>query len=323
MMWPLITILLLPHLSSATLRCPDGRSCPDKSTCCKLQDGNYGCCLVEEVGFSILTQSRRPVKKSETLGGSVSSNNLNVICDYTSFCPDGFICCRKYFGLWSCCPYPQTVCCYFGEKCCYPHHMKNFGPSYAAQKYPSNSVEPKTLQVKEIQISSIGPSVIYCDSVNFCPVGNTCCRLQNGNWGCCPHPEAECCKDDAHCCPRGTKCDIQSSKCHMDSFSIPWVSKKPALTVSEAQLNCNNSDCPVVQCDDTHVCKAGSTCCKMYNKQWGCCPFPKAHCCWDKKHCCPKYHICDNIYHICRKWIPSHDWSQLSSIKYDDEFENL
>ncbi|XP_051872024.1 granulin 1 [Pristis pectinata] len=264
-MFPLV-ILLLPSLASAAQRCPDGGSCPNESTCCKLQTGNYGCCPLEE-----------------------------------------------------------TVCCFHGLSCCPADYKRDITPSFAALKDLSNPVEGETLKKMEVQSNSVSndPSRIYCDNVNFCPDGHTCCRLQDGNWGCCPHPEAECCKDGAHCCPRGTKCDTESSKCHMDSISIPWLAKKPALTVSEAQQNCNSSSCPVVQCDDTHVCKAGSTCCKMANHQWGCCPYPKAHCCWDGKHCCPRFHWCDNRRNLCRRWWLPHDWSQLSSIKYGEESENF
>lgn len=313
----LTIILLLPSLASAALRCPDGTECQDESTCCKLRAGRYGCCPMEEVGFSIITESKTPVMKSEALSSSGSSNSSTVQCDHQYYCPYNDICCREMSGLWSCCS-AQSVCCYSGTQCCPKNNMDRITASSPPLTYPSEPIEGKLLQGTEIQsnIISNDATIIHCDSMHFCPSGQTCCRLPNGNWGCCPHPEANCCKDGLHCCPRGTRCDTISSKCLMDNIGIPWITKKPAMTVSEAQQDCSSNDCPVVKCDDTHVCKAGSTCCKMYNKQWGCCPFRNAHCCWDGKHCCPSYHWCDNKNNRCRRWFHSDNWSQMSSVKY-------
>jgi hypothetical protein len=54
-----------------------------------------------------------------------------------------------------------------------------------------------------------------------------------------------------------------------------------------------------VECDDTHECPAGSTCCCLRNIAglcftWGCCPMPDATCCSDHVHCCPSnLPVCD------------------------------
>lgn len=55
-----------------------------------------------------------------------------------------------------------------------------------------------------------------------------------------------------------------------------------------------------VDCDDTHECPAGSTCCCLgdvagFCLSWGCCPMPAATCCADKTHCCPSnLPVCDS-----------------------------
>ena len=44
------------------------------------------------------------------------------------------------------------------------------------------------------------------DGQSECPSGNTCCKLANEEWGCCPFPNAVCCSDKIHCCPSGYTC---------------------------------------------------------------------------------------------------------------------
>ncbi|XP_041040200.1 protein FAM133 isoform X3 [Carcharodon carcharias] len=266
-MWPLMIALLLATLASAAVMCPDGSPCPDQSTCCKLESGNYDCCPVE-----------------------------------------------------------KTVCCFGGSKCCPRDSTGDFSPSSTALKYQSIPAESKTPEMEANALSnsvSSDSSVIYCDKLHYCPNGNTCCRMQNGDWSCCPQTSAVCCKDGVHCCPHGTKCDIQRLRCIMDSNSIPWLIKKPAQIVSEDLQNSLSSDGPLVYCDDTHVCKAGSTCCKMWSKEWGCCPFPNAHCCWDGLHCCPRFHYCDWKRHLCKRFFPPYNKFQFSSAKNAEESENF
>ena len=47
---------------------------------------------------------------------------------------------------------------------------------------------------------------VQCDGTHECPSGNTCCKLESGEWGCCPLPNAVCCSDHQHCCPSGYTC---------------------------------------------------------------------------------------------------------------------
>ncbi|XP_059800935.1 progranulin-like [Hypanus sabinus] len=295
-MWSLIKTVLLSTLVSATLRCPDGSSCPEESSCCKLRAGGYGCCPVGEDGFSTLSISA-PEMKPGAESSRVSNNSSIVMCDQVYHCPDYCVCCKTVTGHWTCCPHPSSVCCYSGTRCCPADNTHDIIPSSAALDDRTDPVEGESLPEMETQNNDIstGPAT--------------------GN-------QAKCCKDGGNCCPPGTKCDPQSSLCRMDDVSFPWSIKKPALRKSEVQQNCKGSDCAVIQCDETHVCKAGS-CCKMSNHQWGCCPYPNAHCCWDGKHCCPRYHWCDTKRNLCKRWWPPYEWKQISSIKYNKESENL
>jgi len=60
-----------------------------------------------------------------------------------------------------------------------------------------------------------------------------------------------------------------------------------------------------VQCDSTHACPSGSTCCCLSSASpcdsWGCCPMPDATCCSDHMHCCPSnLPVCDVAHSTCK-----------------------
>ncbi|XP_043545628.1 protein FAM133 isoform X2 [Chiloscyllium plagiosum] len=336
-MWSSILILLLANLASTEVQCPDGRPCPDESTCCKLESGSYDCCPMKEniqrwdgtkrcgkgdTDPSSSAQKYPSIPVESALSINVKSDSSVVQCDYWHFCLDGYTCCKVQTGGWNCCPQPRFVCCYGGTMCC-PQGDTN--PSSSALKYHSVSVKNQALEMESALSSGVNSdnSKVYCDYTHYCPNGYSCCKTPNGGWSCCPQPQAVCCKDGVHCCPHGTRCDLQRSKCIKDSASIPWLMKEPAMIQSEALQNSLSGDGSVVYCDDTHVCKAGSTCCRLKNREWGCCPYHNAHCCWDEKHCCPKYHICDIKHQRCWKIFPSYNWMQLSPSKTSEDSENL
>ncbi|XP_067859287.1 progranulin-like [Heptranchias perlo] len=337
---------------SSVIYCDNVYHCPNGYTCCRLNSGGWSCCPhpaticcfggtkccpKDHTGdsspssgplkdLSIPVESKIFTMETEALSTSVSSDSSVIYCDNVYHCPNGYTCCRLNSGGWSCCPHPATVCCYGGTKCCPKDYTGDSSPSSAPLKDLSIPVESKifTMETEALSTSvSSDSSVIYCDNVYYCQNGYTCCKLNSGAWSCCPHPAAVCCKDGIHCCPHGTKCDIQRSMCKMDSVSIPWLIKNPALIGSDTLQNSLSSDVSVVHCDDTHVCKAGSTCCKMYHKEWGCCPIPNAHCCLDGLHCCPKYHFCYMRKHLCIRIFASYNWIQLSSVKNAEESENF
>ena len=50
MSWNTIAVINVVKSSSSDVQCPDGKSsCPDKSTCCQLPSGSYGCCSYPKV----------------------------------------------------------------------------------------------------------------------------------------------------------------------------------------------------------------------------------------------------------------------------------
>lgn len=62
-----------------------------------------------------------------------------------------------------------------------------------------------TLAMLALLVSTITARV-HCDGSMSCKDGQTCCRLENGAWGCCPYTNAECCEDRKHCCPADKRC---------------------------------------------------------------------------------------------------------------------
>lgn len=121
-----------------------------------------------------------------------------------------------------------------------------------------------------------------------CPDDYTCCRLQSGDWGCCPFIQAVCCEDHIHCCPSGFKCDTQKGTCEQEARQLPWMEQAPAhLSLPDSQAI--ESDVP---CDDFTSCPSSNTCCRLASGEWGCCPIPEAVCCSDHLHCCPQGYTC-------------------------------
>ena len=137
-------------------------------------------------------------------------------------------------------------------------------------------------------------SVICPDKKVECPDGNTCCKLANEQYDCCPLPNAVCCSDHLHCCPKDTTYDVPAGTCIKEGdTSIPMVKKEPAKKVE----NVKSVICPNGQSQ----CPDGSTCCKLSSGQYGCCPLPNAVCCSDYIHCCPHGYTCDTAAGTCNK----------------------
>ncbi|CAO4363289.1 unnamed protein product [Caenorhabditis nigoni] len=135
----------------------------------------------------------------------------------------------------------------------------------------------------------VGKSTAHqCDKETECGDDETCCKLGDQMWGCCPMPQAVCCDDRTHCCPSGTTCDPQGARCiGEDSNHTPMRKKKPARKTVERN-EFNEVLCP----DKSSKCPDGSTCCLLEQGTYGCCPVPNAVCCPDMLHCCPNGFQC-------------------------------
>ena len=75
----------------------------------------------------------------------------------------------------------QAVCCSDGVHCC---------PDGTTCDVSSGKCNRGDLQVDWfVKNPAIEVGGVKCDSAHECPSGNTCCKLNSGQWGCCPIPE--------------------------------------------------------------------------------------------------------------------------------------
>uniref|UniRef100_A0A8C2BYT0 Granulin a n=1 Tax=Cyprinus carpio TaxID=7962 RepID=A0A8C2BYT0_CYPCA len=293
--------------------CDDTVACADGTTCCKTQEGGWACCPLpqavccddfihccphgttcnvaagscDETSGSQPWFEKLPVKlisSHNVAVTQVSSVHSDVPCDSTKSCPDGSTCCKTKEGGWACCPLAQAVCCDDFIHCC-PHGTTCNVAAGSCDETSGSQPWFEKLPVKLISSHN---------------VAHTCCKNIDGDWGCCPLPEAVCCTDGEHCCPANYKCDVTRVSCIRGDVVIPWYNKMSSQSTPAPSL-----DLGAVECDEQSSCSADSTCCYLSTGEWGCCPLPEAVCCPDQQHCCPKGYRCDLRRRSCIKstWL--------------------
>ncbi|KAK7167651.1 hypothetical protein R3I94_001899 [Phoxinus phoxinus] len=305
--------------------CNGTASCPDGTTCCKTKAGGWACCpLPQAVCCNDFTHCCPHGKICNVAAGScddpscsgvpwveqvpvqpvfsqnvIDSQNSDVPCNDTASCPDGTTCCKTKDGGWACCPLPQAVCCNDFIHCC--PHGKTCNVAAGSCEDPSGSSPWLEKMPTHPRVAGQRSNEnVNCDSSHICPESNTCCKNVDGDWACCPLPEAVCCTDGEHCCPAHYSCDVSQVSCIKGDVVIPWYNKIAA----QSSLS-PNSDLGTNKCDEQSSCSADSTCCHLTTGEWGCCPLPEAVCCQDQEHCCPKGYKCDLRKRSCMKttWL--------------------
>ncbi|XP_052406891.1 granulin a isoform X4 [Carassius gibelio] len=300
--------------------CDSTKSCPDGSTCCKNKEGGWGCCPLpeavccddfihccphgttcnvaagscDEPSGSQPWFEKLPVKLIRSQNVAVTQD---VTCDSTKSCPDGSTCCKNKEGGWGCCPLPEAVCCDDFIHCC-PHDT-TCNVAAGSCDEPSGS-QPWFEKLPALpRAGQRSPGNVNCDSNHICPDSSTCCKNTDGDWGCCPLPEAVCCKDHIHCCPHGTTCDFVTLTCTSNTTSVPMTDINQPSTKEEQKQHREVKDKvgkynSRVPCDLQTSCPDYTTCCLIAKtNKWGCCPLPNAVCCTDGEHCCPANYKCD------------------------------
>lgn len=105
---------------------------------------------------------------------------------------------------------------------------------------------------------------------SFCPKDNTCCKMSDGSFACCPINDAICCQDNLHCCPSNTKCNVGRGTCDTDeNLNINWFNKTIATQMHPKSKESTIKMDPLV-CPDETTCDARSTCCKQVDGSYGC-----------------------------------------------------
>uniref|UniRef100_A0A8C4QIK4 Granulins domain-containing protein n=1 Tax=Eptatretus burgeri TaxID=7764 RepID=A0A8C4QIK4_EPTBU len=229
----------MPH----AVCCTDHHHCCARDTIC---DPTTDKCLSHALDLPwkemMPTQSSHPENpKHITVGGikeeqEVEQTESRTQCPDGTPCTDNNTCCkREEIGQWGCCPLPHAVCCEDHEHCC-PQFTKcdlakqkcnagkmaipwfkkspSLGSSSTLDSSPSGITVHKTEKTQTL-------GVLHCNDGQFCGFNQTCCEEPNGVWGCCPFPQAICCKDHKNCCPQGTRCDLQTSKCVKGHHRVP------------------------------------------------------------------------------------------------------
>lgn len=160
------SVILLEVVSC--VKCPDGRQCPDKNTCCQSTEG-YRCCPYPDVS-NVGTLEIWLWK----MAGSFFVIFQAVCCsDNAHCCPSGYACnlatqvCEKRNLPWLKIPMVMEE----AEKSSAP-----VIPTFVPQEFEDSHIrdEEKSLAV-------------HCDNHYQCPDGTTCCKNTAGGWSCCPY----------------------------------------------------------------------------------------------------------------------------------------
>ncbi|XP_072551733.1 progranulin-like [Salminus brasiliensis] len=180
-------------------------------------------------------------------------------CDFTTYCPDCTTCCRNKAGTWSCCVFTGGQCCADGVHCCaygyrcdstsnrcvvggmslpsspqrpaiVANHSMLRDTEEAKKHTDSDESTPRVPVQQALETDLMVAEIVRCDARYGCPSGSTCCKTLNGDWGCCPYSEGQCCEDGKHCCESGYECD-GSVACKKGSLKVPAGQKEVPLTL--------------------------------------------------------------------------------------------
>lgn len=144
----------------------------------------------------------------------VEENSASA-CSLSTPCKNTTTCCDKPDGSYSCCPYPNGICCGSHGYCC-PDGYSCADPKLETcvlnDDLKKSQVEPiKMSQTKSKTKKSTNKKItllsltgrneddVPCpdDELNFCERGHTCCKANSNSnaVGCCPSEGATCCSD--------------------------------------------------------------------------------------------------------------------------------
>ncbi|CAH8641245.1 unnamed protein product [Schistosoma rodhaini] len=292
--------------------CSDGKHCCPKGTTCDMIKG--GCIISQEdlsKSNSIPLLTKIPALHVTSKNNTQSTVFTQVCPGGKAKCPDSSTCCKLSSGKYACCPIPNAICCADDIHCC----------------PPGTSCDHKTLScVKANNDHSIGspsanellrnPKLLFTgvrDHVcpghqSTCSDDQTCCRLPDKSWGCCPLKNGVCCGDHFHCCPAGSVCDLDTKQCILqlelnqsttkivyDGFTMHIANRKssdrlysrPVKSISTIDASVQAKWCGA--CGDTRAC-----CPDAAFNSWSCCPYVGGECCIGQNICCPPGSRCLN-----------------------------
>ncbi|PVD30140.1 hypothetical protein C0Q70_09402 [Pomacea canaliculata] len=273
-----VSVLLVASMAlgqERDVKCENGKSCPDGTTCCKTANSEIVCC---------------PFPSAVCCSDKIHCCPQNTKCDVsngTCIQKDNilrFLSKEKTEGVKKTKAASLSVP---GDTYNRPIHILSSG-----------------WQQAETAMEELREKWTTCpDDVSECPSGNTCCRLKSGVFGCCPFENAVCCADGIHCCPEDFHCNETQRICNSKKlgFSMSWMDRKP-IRARPVVRDTANLTCP----NNKTVCQQNDTCCNA-TSDFGCCPLSQAVCCKDNAHCCPRGSVCDLVNKRC---IAQDNWIQ-------------
>ena len=265
--------------------------CASNATCCLLKSGVYGCCpipfavccedgshccpndyacqegtgkcvdrdtiiaafkkqpaLRREKSGTLLTLVNAKNEPESSLTSIVGKSQVVTCPDGASICPDAYTCCRNASGGFGCCPHVNAVCCDDHKHCCAEDYTCD--PS-SGSCVNGDSILPLSKKIPATMYMRASQNIMCPDEKTQCYSNNTCCKLESGDYGCCPTLDATCCADGVHCCPLGTTCDLIGRKCRETEL----FSKLGITTTTVTQDASPNIVCPDQQRDllCTHI----------------------------------------------------------------------
>ncbi|GFN86806.1 granulin-like protein, partial [Plakobranchus ocellatus] len=250
--------------------------CSDKEHCCP---AGYTC----DVGAGTCNKGSDSLTWLTKMSSKSSPVETDVTCLDQSVCPSGNTCCENQQGGYGCCPLPNAVCCSDKEHCCPAGYTCDVGAGTC-----NKGSDRLTWLTKMLPKSSPVQIDVTCLDQSVCPTGYTCCKTQQGDYGCCAVPNAVCCSDGIHCCPAGFSC-TDGGFCTKGDEMLTW-----SLNIASWSAQ-KESIAKDVTCPDRSTCPDGNTCCETGAGSYGCCPTKNAVCCADKLHFCPQNTVCDLV----------------------------
>ncbi|KJE89663.1 grn protein [Capsaspora owczarzaki ATCC 30864] len=245
----LLLVTLLAAVGAVSALCPDGiTSCPSSSTCCVTASGWYGCCPLPSAtccadhvhccpnGYicnttqSICTPAsgEGPIVAMVTKTPAIPVKSIEC-GDGITYCSSSQTCCLLSGGSYGCCPLPNATCCADHVHCCPNGYTCDTTLNTCKLGDDADSTVPMMTKQPAIISKPMIPEVaVVCPDNSQCSATQTCCKMSNGSYGCCPLPNASCCADHLHCCPSGFTCDVTDHTCNNGLFTVPALPKLPS-----------------------------------------------------------------------------------------------
>lgn len=249
--------------------CDSSHACPDETTCCKTETGEWACCPFPQA----------------------------VCCeDHQHCCPSG-----------TTCDLASSSC--VKDSGSTPMQLKTPAlttlTSTTMKVSPQITAVTTGQQTTAEEEKKPEEGVVQCDAHTACPESTTCCFMKSSQrWGCCPLPQAVCCSNGVNCCPKNYKCDKKQTACIKGEVVIPWYTKLPAITSAAANprsVMCDGqTQCP----DHTTCCQLPSGdwgCCPLEHAV--CCQ-DKMHCCPQGYTCDVASNSCQKVIMLQLETLP-------------------